>query len=93
MTHTHSPKSTRHIIGTDLYECSCGARKWSNDRAIVGATLDVDGWYVAEKPTETKEEAARRRSIEMLQTEGYGYDWNKQDTNDPLDSHDPRNQD
>lgn len=85
MTHTHSPKTTRHILANNLHECSCGARKWSNDRAIVDGTLDVDGWYVAEV-TETKEEATRRHAYEMLQTEGYGYGEDKKDL---LDSHVP----
>ena len=84
MSHTHSPKSTRTILGSELYECSCGARKWSNGRAIVGAVIDVDGWYVAEV-IETK----TSRVVEMIETEGYGYDWNKQDVNDPLDSQFP----
>lgn len=85
MTHTHSPKSTRTILGNDLHECSCGARKWSHGHTIVGAVLDTDGWYVAET-TETKEEAARRQAVEMLQTEGYGYG---KEAIDLLDSHMP----
>ena len=93
MSHTHIYKTARTILGSELHECACGARKWSNDRPMLGGVLDAQGWYVAEAPTETREEAARRRAVEMLQTEGYGYDWNKQDANDPLDSHDPRNQD
>lgn len=92
MTHTHSPKTTREILGNNLYECSCGAHKWSNDRVIEteSGTMRVeDGWYIY-IPAETEEEAARSHAIEMLQTEGYGYG---RDVNDPLDSHDPRNQD
>ena len=92
MDHIHTPKSTRVILGSELYECVCGARKWSNGRGIVGSALDAQGWYVVAAPI-AKEEVARQRAIEMLQTEGYGYDWHQQDVNDPLDSHDPRNQD
>mgnify|MGYP007071691763 FL=1 len=88
MTHTHSPKTTRSILGNELYECSCGARKWSNDRAITteSGTMKIeDGWYVY-IPAETAEETARSHAYEMLQTEGYGYE---KDASDLLDSHTP----
>lgn len=88
MAHTHSPKTTRSILGNELHECSCGARKWSNDRVIKteSGTMKIeDGWYVY-IPAETEEEIARSRAVEMLQTEGYGYG---KDASDLLDSHMP----
>ena len=90
MTHTHAATTRKNIFGDILSECSCGARKWSNDRPILGGVLDAQGWYVPAEPTETRKEIDRRKAYEMLQTEGYGYG---QDSNDLLDSHDPRNQD
>lgn len=80
MTHTHTTKTTRNILGNTLSECSCGARKWDNDEAILGGTLDTNGWYVA------KVVEAEDNSYEMLQTEGYGYG---KDAKDLLDSHTP----
>ena len=93
MTHTHTTEQTRSILGNELYQCMCGARKWSNGRAIVDGVSDGNGWYVPEEPIESQDEKARRHAIEMLQTEGYGYDYNQPEAHDPLDSHDPRNQD
>lgn len=84
MTHTHSPQTL--ASGRTLYVCTCGARQ-QKSKIVNGVKVEV--W----KMETEKEKAAREHEIEMLQTEGYGYDWNKQDANDPLDSHDPRNQD
>ncbi len=84
MSHTHSPQTLAN--GLTLYVCACGARK-QKSKMVNGVKVEV--WIVESKA----EESARNHAIEMLQTEGYGYDWNKQDVNDPLDSHDPRNQD
>ena len=88
MTHTHTTKTSRNILGGTISECTCGARKWSNDKAIVGGEIDAQGWYT-ETP-EIKAEAARRHNIEMLETEGYGYGTDK---NAPHDSHHPDFQD
>lgn len=88
MTHTHTAKTTRNILGSELYECSCGAKKWSNGRDFKsesGTYKIEDGWYVY-TPAETEEEAARNHALEMLETEGYGYG---KDANDLLDSHTP----
>ena len=79
--HTHSPQILSN--GLTLYVCSCGARK-QKSKIINGKKVEV--WEIESKA----EEAARNHAIEMLQTEGYGYG---KDANDPLDSHDPRNQD
>ena len=84
MSHTHSPQTLAN--GLTLYVCSCGARK-QKSKIVDGKKVEV--WKM-----ESKEEVATREcAIEMTLTEGHGYDWNKQDVNDPLDSHDPRNQD
>lgn len=90
MTHTHTTQTIRNILGSTLNECYCGARKWSNDRAIVGGALDAQGWYVTTETPEAKIEAERLEALEMLETEGYGYGTDK---NDPLDSHHPDFQD
>jgi len=84
MTHTHAPQTLAN--GLTLYVCSCGARK-QKSKIVNGVKVEV--W----KMESETEKAARERAIEMTLTEGYGYDSNKQDINDPLDSHDPRNQD
>ena len=80
MAHTHS---TQEINGRTIYICSCGARK-QKSKIVNGTKVEV--WAMESK----SEKAAREHAIEMLQTEGYGYG---KDANDPLDSHDPRNQD
>jgi len=85
ITHAHTPKSSRTILGNNLYECSCGARKWSNDRPIIGGVLDAQGWYIPEEPIESPLEARRRRAIELLETEGYGYDYNRPEAQDQYD--------
>jgi hypothetical protein len=77
MTHTHSPQILAN--GLALYVCSCGARKQKS--AIVNGKK-VEVWTVESKT----EEVARNHSIEMLETEGYGYG---KDAIDPLDSHMP----
>ena len=84
MLHTHSPQTLNN--GHTLYVCSCGARK-QKSKIINGIKVEV--WKMESKA----EEVARLHAIEMIETEGYGYDWNQQDVNDPLDSHDPLNQD
>jgi hypothetical protein len=84
MTHTHSPQTLSN--GMTLYVCSCGARK-QKSQIINGKKVEV--WKMESKA----EEAARQHAVEMIQTEDYGYDWNKQDISEPLDSQDPRNQD
>ena len=81
MSHTHSPQTLAN--GLTLYVCACGARK--QKRKIVNG-VKVEVWKVESETEET----ARKRAIEMIQTEGHGYG---KDANDPLDSHDPRNQD
>jgi hypothetical protein len=81
MTHTHAPQTLGN--GLTLYVCSCGARK-QKSKVVNGKKVEV--WQMETK----EEEAARNHAIEMIQTEGYGYG---KDANDPLDSHDPRNQD
>jgi GTP:adenosylcobinamide-phosphate guanylyltransferase len=84
MEHTHKPQTLAN--GMTLYICACGARQ-QKSKIVNGVKVEV--WKMESKA----EEAAREHAIEMVQTEGHGYDWNKQDVNDPLDSHDPRNQD
>ena len=81
MKHTHSPQKLDN--GLTLYVCSCGARK-QKSKIVNGVKVEV--WTVESKAEET----ARDHAIEMLETEGYGYG---KEANDPLDSHDPRNQD
>jgi len=81
MTHAHSPQTLAN--GLTLYVCSCGARK-QKSKIVNGVKIEV--WQMESKA----EEAAREHAIEMLETEGYGYG---KEANDPLDSHDPRNQD
>ena len=81
MAHTHSSQTLAN--GSTLYVCKCGARK-QKSKIVDGKKVEV--WQVESKA----EEAARNHAIEMIQTEGYGYG---KDANDPLDSHDPRNQD
>ena len=81
MTHTHAPQTLAN--GLTLYVCSCGARK-QKSKIVNGQKIEV--WQIESKA----EEYARNHAIEMIQTEGYGYG---KDANDPLDSHDPRNQD
>jgi len=89
-THTHTPKTSRDILGDTLSKCSCGAQKWSNDKIIVGGTLDTHGWYIAAEPEVTPAEAARQNFLEMLETEGYGYGT---DRIEPFDSQHPDFQD
>ena len=84
MNHTHAPQTLAN--GLTLYVCACGARK-QKSKIVNGVKVEV--W----KMESEAEETARNRAIEMIQTEGHGYDRNKQDAHDPLDSHDPRNQD
>lgn len=87
MAHTHTPKTTRIILSNNLYECACGARKWSNGREITteSGTMRVeDGWYIY-VPAESPKDARRRHDIEMLQTEGYGYDYNQPSVRDQYD--------
>ena len=84
MSHTHSPQTLAN--GLTLYVCKCGARK-QKSKIVNGKKVEV--WKIESK----EEQAARELAIEMIQTEGHGYDWNKQDADDLLDSHDPRNQD
>jgi hypothetical protein len=81
MEHKHEPQ--RLSNGLTLYVCECGARK-QKSKIVNGVKTEV--WHVE---TES-EKATRERAIEMLETEGYGYGT---DRADPLDSHDPRNQD
>ena len=81
MTHTHLLQTT--ASGMTLYICSCGARK---QKSKIANGIKVEVWAMESKA----EEAARNHAIEMLETEGCGYG---KDANDPLDSHDPRNQD
>ena len=84
MEHKHAPQTLAN--GMTLYVCECGARK---QKSKIVNDVKVEVWKMESKA----EEVARNHAIEMIQTEGNGYDWNQQDTNDPLDSHDPRNQD
>jgi len=81
MEHKHSPQTLAN--GLTLYVCACGARK-QKSKIVNGVKVEV--WKMESKAEET----AREHAIEMLQTEGHGYG---KDTNDLLDSHDPRNQD
>lgn len=80
MTHTHSPQTLAN--GLTLYVCACGARK-QKSKIVNGKKVEV--WTVESKV----EESARDHAIEMIQTEGYGYDRNKQDTRDLYDSQTP----
>ena len=80
MEHTHA---TQTVSGRTLYICACGARK-QKSQIVDGCKVEV--WQMESK----SEKAAREHAIEMLQTEGCGYGG---DARDPLDSHDPRNQD
>ncbi len=84
MMHIHSSQTLANE--RTLYVCVCGARKQPS-KIVNGIKVEV--WTMETK----QEEAARERAIEMVETEGYDYDWNRQDVDDPLDSHDPRNQD
>ena len=87
-THVHTTGIDRNIGCNTLSECSCGARKWSHEKEITsesGTFRIEDGWYV-HIPTESKEETARRKAYEMVQTEGYGYG---EDTKDLFDSQVP----
>lgn len=81
MEHVHKPQILDN--GMIWYVCECGARK-QKSKIVNGVKVEV--WKMESKA----EEAARKHRIEMLETEGYGYG---EDTSDPLDSHDPRNQD
>lgn len=81
--HKHTAETSRELFGNTLFECACGARKWSHGKAIEGATIDSDGWYVK---TEKTAEEITRHNYDLLQTEGYGYG---RDAYDPLDSHHP----
>lgn len=88
MEHTHTAKTTRDILGNKLYQCSCGAKKWSHGKEFTsesGTYKVEDGWYIY-IPDEAEEEVSRKRAIEMLQTEGHGYG---KETRDLLDSHMP----
>lgn len=82
--HKHAPQKLAN--GQTLYVCVCGARK-QKSKIVNGVKVEV--W----KAESESEKAAREHAIEMIETEGYGYDYNQPEANDPLDSHDPRNQD
>lgn len=75
-THTHFPQKLEW--GGTLYVCKCGARQ-QKSKTVDGKKIEV--WKFESK----KEEAARRHAIEMLETEGYGYDGNKNDAQDQYD--------
>lgn len=86
MAHTHTPKTSTTVLGIKIDTCACGARRRSDNKPVSGGTLDTQGWYISTDGDDDD-------TYEMIQTEGYGYDWSKQDVNDALDSHDTRNQD
>lgn len=73
MDHKHAPQTLPN--GMRLYVCACGARK-QKSKIIDGKKVEV--W----KMESADEKAARERTIENLETEGYGYG---QDPHDPHD--------
>jgi hypothetical protein len=74
--HIHAPQKLEW--GGTLYICVCGARQ-QKSKIVDGKKVEV--W----KMESAKEQAAREHAIEMLQTEGYGYDGNQSDAEDQYD--------
>lgn len=74
--HIHAPQKLEW--GGTLYVCVCGARQQKSG-IVDGKKVEV--W----KMETAKEQAAREHAIEILQTEGYGYDGNQSDAEDQYD--------
>lgn len=74
--HVHAPQKLEW--GGTLYVCVCGARQ-QKSKIVDGKKVEV--W----KMETEKEKSAREHAIEMLQTEGYGYDGNQSDAEDQYD--------
>lgn len=74
--HIHAPQKLEW--GGTLYVCVCGARQ-QKSKIVNGKKVEV--WKMESKA----EEAAREHAIEMLETEGYGYDDNQSDAEDQYD--------
>jgi len=91
MKHIHKAKETRTLPFGDikLSICACGARMSSDGKPISGMVEDGSGWLISESQI-NREEKERQRAMMMLQTEGYGEEF---DARDFLDSHHPDFQD
>jgi hypothetical protein len=76
INHKHAPQQLKW--GGTLYVCVCGARQ-QKSRIVDGKKVEV--WKMESKD----EKAAREHAIEMLETEGYGYDYNQAEAQDQYD--------
>ena len=92
MAHEHKSAEEKELPfgGIILSICNCGARMRSDAKPISGMVdIDGSGWLISESQI-NKAEKDRRRALGMLETEGYGEEF---DARDFLDSHHPDFQD